>query len=404
MLPLKQLFAFLPPQRLEKLAYSYQLDAAHSVKLSGPALFLCLLTGLLHHPELSQRLLEETYRQQTGNDCDHSSFGKCLGRMDPNYFADIFGELRQKVQPLMTSGTQQALKLRIVDATSVTLSAKLLSWGLQSRNCNPDKARRTIKSVVELSEGLPNLLKVCDDKTENADSVALGATMQLHSQPGDLWVFDKGCHGRNRLWEIHQEKAFWLTPHTKQQTRPLQTLFCLSEEERHLGPPNSDTQRFVVVRVEQAVFENSQESAKSRAQWSEMPLLLVHGLRFDVRTKTWKELVLMTNLPLSADGEHAGPYTWRELALVYQGRWDIEVFFKFIKQHLNYSHLTSRNENGIKVMIYMSLIVAVLMIWYKQQTGIDRGWRSVKFWLEVDVREWTQQVLQGVRLAPDGGP
>jgi hypothetical protein len=388
---------------LEKLACPYQLDAANSVKLSGPALFLCLMTGLLHHPELSQRMLEETYHQQTGKDFDHSSFGKCLKRMDPDYFADIFRELHQKVEPWMTSGTQQALKLRYVDATSVTLSAKLLAWGLQSRNCNPDKARRTIKSVVELTNGLPNLLKVCKDKTENADSVALGATMQTHSQPGDLWVFDKGCHGRDRLLAIHQEKAFWLTPHTKQHTRTVQTLFCLPEEKRPMQPPPLGAERFVVLGVEQVVFENSQESAKSREQWSTMPLLLVSGLRFDVRTKTWKELQLMTNLPLSHEGTCAGPYTWAELALVYQGRWDIEVFFKFIKQNLNYSHLTSRSENGIAVMIYMSLIVAVLLIWYKQQTGIDRGWRSVKFWLAVDVVEWTQQVLRAVRLEPDGG-
>jgi hypothetical protein len=404
MVPLKQLLEFLPPQRLEKLAASYQLDAKNSVKISGPALFLCLLTGLLQHPELSQRLLEETYHQQTGKDFDHSSFGKCLGRMNADYFADLFTELRQKVQPLMTAGTQQALKLRIVDATSVTLSAKLLSWGLSSRNGNPDKARRTLKSVVELSEGLPNLLKVCKDKADNSDNVALGKNMQLHSQPGDLWVFDKGCHGRDRLLAIHQEKAFWLTPHTQQKTRTLQTLFCLPQEQMPLGPPVSEAGRFVVVRVEQAVFENGQESAKSRAQWSTMPVLLVTGLRFDVRSKTWKALVLMTNLPLAADAAHAGPYTWTELAAVYGSRWDIEVFFKFIKQHLNYSHLTSRSENGIKIMIYMSLMVAVLMIWYKQQTGIDRGWRSVKFWLEVDVREWTQQVLQGARLASDGGP
>jgi hypothetical protein len=403
MVPLKQLFAFLPPERLEKLAASYKLDAQNSVKLSGPALFLCLMTGLLHHPELSQRMLEETYHQQTGKDFDHSSFGKCLKRIDPDYFADIFRELHQKVQPLMTPGTQQALKLRFVDATSVTLSAKLLTWGLQSGNCNPDKARRTIKSVVELTNGLPNLLKVCKEKIENADSVALGATMQIHSQPGDLWVFDKGCHGRDRLLAVHQEKAFWLTPHTQQKTRTLQTLFCLPEEEKPLLPPPTEAQRFVILRVDQVVFENSQESAKSREQWSSMPVLLVSGLRFDVRSQTWKELELMTNLPLDTDGEHAGPYTWMELAQVYAGRWDIEVFFKFIKQNLNYSHLTSRSENGIAVMMYMSLIVAVLMIWYKQQTGIDRGWRSVKFWLAVDVVEWTQQVLRGVRLAPDGG-
>jgi hypothetical protein len=403
MVPLKQLLALLPPERLEKLACPYQLDAANSVKLSGPALFLCLMTGLLHHPELSQRMLEETYHHQTGKDLDHSSFGKCLKRINPGYFGDIFSEVHQKVEALMTPATQKALKVRIVDATSVTLSAKLLHWGLQSGNCNPDKARRTVKSVVELTNGLPNLLKVCKDKTENADSVALGATMQTHSQPGDLWVFDKGCHGRDRLLAIHQEKAFWLTPHTKQHTRTLQTLFCLPAEEMPLGPPPIDAPHFVLVRVEQVVFENSQESAKSRAQWSSMPLLLVSGLRFDVRSQTWKELELMTNLPLSPQGDCAGPYTWSELAQVYQGRWDIEVFFKFIKQNLNYSHLTSRSENGIQVMIYMSLIVALLMIWYKQQTGINRGWRAVKFWLAVEVVEWTQQVLRGVRLAPDGG-
>ena len=132
-----------------------------------------------------------------------------------------------------------------------------------------------------------------------------------------------------------------------------------------------------------------------------MPLLLVHGLRFDARTKTWKSLVLMTNLPLSSDHEQAGPFTWDELAALYRKRWDIEVFFKFIKQHLTYSHLISRCENGIKAMIYMSLIAALLLMWYKEQTGIDRGWRSVKFWLAEDVRGWTQEVLQTVRILDD---
>ena len=86
---------------------------------------------------------------------------------------------------------------------------------------------------------------------------------------------------------------------------------------------------------------------------------------------------------------------------MYRSRWAIEVFFKGIKQHLSFSHLTSRSENGIKVMIYMSLIAALLLIWYKQQTGIDRGWRSVKFWLADDVRRWTQELLQTVRGVDD---
>lgn len=402
MLALKHFFTFLPPERLEALAGRYQLDAAHSVKLSGPTLFLCLLNGLLNHPELSLRLLEETYHQQTGDTLDHSTFSYALNRVSPHYFADVFGELHQKLQPKITVGTQRALKVRRVDATTVTLSAKLLTWGLSVGSRNPDKAHRHIKSVMELSEeGLPTLLRVCQDKSENGDSVALGVPMQEHSQPGDLWVFDKGCHGRERLRAIHQKQAFWLTPLSQQHVSVQQTVFVLPDALWPTQAPTADEATWITTRVEQVVFENSQASETTRQKWGEMPLLLIQGLRFDQRTQTWKLLVLMTNLPLSADKQQAGPYTWDELAAVYRSRWDIEVFFKFIKQHLNYSHLTSRSENGIKVMIYMSLIAALLLIWYKEQTGIDRGWRSVKFWLADDVRRWTQELLQTVRWVDD---
>ena len=403
MLSLKSLYAFVPPERLAALACKHQVDANHAVKLSGPVLFLCLLNGLLNHPELTQRLLEETYHQQTGQTLDHSTFGKCLGKMPLGYFADLFAELHQKMEPKSTPATKRALKLRFVDATTVTLSAKLLHWGLLTKTCAPDKTRRHIKSVLELSpQGLPNLLRVCQDKSESADSVALGATMKPLSRPNDLWVFDKGCHGRERLLAIAQEGAFWLTPLSQQHVHVQQTLFSLPQEQRPTQVPSQEEPTWVTVRVEQVVFQNSQVSPATLAKWGAMPLILVHGLRFDERSRTWKELILMTNLPLASDREHVGPYTWDELAAVYSQRWEIEVFFKFIKQHLSYNHLTSRCENGLKIMIYMSLIAALLLIWYRQQTGIDRGWRSVQFWLAENVRAWTQEVLPSVRWIADG--
>lgn len=66
-----------------------------------------------------------------------------------------------------------------------------------------------------------------------------------------------------------------------------------------------------------------------------------------------------------------------------------------------YAHLTSRNENGIQVLIWMALITAVLLIWYQRLTGIDRGWRSVKFWFAEAARAWTQACLR-TELAPGG--
>jgi IS4 transposase len=102
----------------------------------------------------------------------------------------------------------------------------------------------------------------------------------------------------------------------------------------------------------------------------------------------------MTNLPPSPDDEKAGPYSFDQIAEIYRSRWDIELFFKFIKQHLGYSHILSRTENGLQVMIYMSMITALLMIWYKRQTKNKNGWPSVRRFLVNDAAQWTAQLME----------
>lgn len=49
----------------------------------------------------------------------------------------------------------------------------------------------------------------------------------------------------------------------------------------------------------------------------------------------------------------------------YKSRWDIEVFFRFLKQELTTAHLVSLNKNGTQVMIYMTLIAAMMLLIYK---------------------------------------
>lgn len=111
----------------------------------------------------------------------------------------------------------------------------------------------------------------------------------------------------------------------------------------------------------------------------------------------------MTNLPLAADRQHGGPFTFAEIADLYRQRWAIEVLFRFLKQYLSYSHLLSRSENGIEVMLYMSLIAVLLLIWYQRQSKIDRGWRSVTLWFAHDVSTWTMQALTSA-VAQRGKP
>jgi transposase len=67
----------------------------------------------------------------------------------------------------------------------------------------------------------------------------------------------------------------------------------------------------------------------------------------------------------------------KEVTEFYKQRWDIEVFFKFLKQELNFSHLVSRNENGIKVMLYATLIAATLLLVYKKKNKLT-GYKIMK--------------------------
>lgn len=76
--------------------------------------------------------------------------------------------------------------------------------------------------------------------------------------------------------------------------------------------------------------------------------------------------------------------TAQEIAQVYRRRWDIEVFFRFIKQELSVSHLVSLNKNGIEVILYMTLIVAMLILIYKKVNDIS--YTTAKRRLAMEIR------------------
>lgn len=385
----------MPQGMIDRLALQWSVDQDNQCRLPGATIFLCLLNGLLNHPELSLRMLADTYEKMTGHTADHSSFGKRLAQISPSFFAAIFDHLYQNITAKHPADAQ-ALRLRFVDATVINLSAKLLRFGIlfgAGPAAKEGRKYRQVKAVFELSdEGLPNLLRLCRHQAENADAVALGDPIQAHNQAGDLWVFDKGCHKREVLFALAQAGSFFLTPHG---TQSLRVLRCLCELTATAMPPRdrppaAGEPDYVLVRAEEAVFQNSVPDPR----WQTMPLVVVHGLRYDQRRRAWNPLVLMSNLPLSQDRMQAGGYSFEELAALYRRRWEIETFFRFLKQNLGYRHLLSRSENGIEVMIYMSLIASLLLIWYRRQKPRLESWRSAKFWLTEDVRQWTQIRLE----------
>ena len=390
-LSIKAFEELLPSKRLERLALTYELDATQSIKLSGPLMFLTLLRTILSHQEVSLRLMADDFLDATGVQLHYSTLSKRLSRMTVEYFHDVFDYLAKVLKDEINPKSHGPLSVRIVDATTVTLSAKLCLFAIKSRTNQHGGTHGSIKTIISLEGKMPTFLHLCSTKSELSDNVAIGDTVSSISEPGQLWVFDRGCESRDKLFAIHNTGAFFLTPHHTQGLRVDRVVWESGSSAPPSHIPRCKENDYVITRVEECVFESSAWSSK---KFAKMPLAVMRGYRYDWRKREgWKPLDLMTNMPISEDGTMIGPYTFEEVGRLYRNRWQIETFFKKIKGHLSFDHLLNRSQNGIEIMIYMTLIAAMLMIWYRLKTQMTDGWNIVKYWLNLSSIEWIEIVI-----------
>jgi IS4 transposase len=138
----------------------------------------------------------------------------------------------------------------------------------------------------------------------------------------------------------------------------------------------SDTGKYFVTRIYKAskysMFEGSSENIldfendtiklmahrrvnlyKRHSKKVETVFRLVEGVLKSNREK----ILFLSNLPEDL-------FTAEQIAEIYKNRWEIESFFRFIKQELNFKHYFSRKWNGIQVMTYIILIASILLLAY----------------------------------------
>jgi hypothetical protein len=380
-IPISLFNKLLPSSKLEQLAVPFKLDSDNSVKLSGQIVFCTLLRGLLYDTDVALRAMAAKFEEFTGVSLHYSSLSKRLRSINPEYFRDIFDYLTGVVKPLVNPKSPGALSVIKVDATLV-------------KSSTPGKDRTLVKSVFTLHDQMPGFLRLCENVEEHNDNKAMGDSITANCTAGQVWIFDKGCNSRDILKAIHDKKAFFVTRLGTQGVKVLRTVYRAEQPEMPTEVPGKGDPSYVIVRVEECVFANC--SVSETKKYADMPLAIIRGFRYDSRGKDpgWKPMDLMTNLPFSEDGTQIGPYTYAEVAQLYYDRWEIETFFKKIKGHLSYDHLLSRSKNGIEIMIYMTLIAAMMMIWAKSITQIAEGWKIVKFWLEVSCRDWIEDLIK----------
>lgn len=239
--------------------------------------------------------------------------------------AALFAEVFSMVVGLSDRSTRSSAKsfLRLIDSTPIPLG-ELIEWAKSNGRIRGMKAH----VVYDPDRDLPQILDITHANVNDAE---IGRTAEI--EPGLTYVFDKGyCH--YGWWsDIHKANALFVT-------RPKANMRLSVQAERQCGPARGDG--FLVIGDQEVALASKGDSKLA------IPLRRIEV----VRDGDGKTISLITN-----DRERSAV----EIAQAYKYRWQIELLFRWLKQHLKIRKFLGTNENAIKLQIYAAMIAYVLL-------------------------------------------
>jgi putative transposase len=285
-----------------------QLLAMVYVQLSGATSLRQLEAGFNAHPNQHYHLNARRVHRTTLADAN--------GKRNPAVFAELLQLLISQAGRRVRRQREELLYL--LDATRVPLPQPALKLHVlfEAHSCAVAGATITAQNVNDITEA-----------------------RKLRIEPGATYVFDRGyCH-YNWWHEINQTPARWVS-RFKRDARL--NYLC---ERPAVGGILRDSIVAFALRTPRGGHRNSYST----------PLR-----RIEVRRPDAAPLVLATN-DLDSPAE--------QIAALYKQRWQIELLFKWVKQHLQIRRFVGRNENAARIQLLTALIAYMLVLLLKAATG-----------------------------------
>ena len=374
----KQLLGYIPEALIANLSLTTKIDHYAKV-LHGNKLFYLLLYGILGNEKLSQRTLEDTFNDSVfkvlfnldeDEKIRRSSISERLSKIDPDYFRQIYECIYEQFSELYSPTEREKYNLIRVDSTMVSETVGKLTEGLDNKS-----GKKAVKYSISFDGILPCDSKVFTSVAYGSEDIALPEAVINHvkRETGhqNIYVMDRGLQSIRNM-KAFSENAIRFICRSKENKKFVELeSFLTHDQQLDIGESvlikDSKVQLYTGV-----VVNNKRGNKHFRKELVDSPFRLIIVERKLDGKKYW---FLTNDFKLSA----------AEIAQAYRRRWDIEVFFRFLKQELNVSHLVSLNKNGIQVMLYMTLIVAMLLLIYKKANNI--GYKTAKRRFALEIRD-----------------
>lgn len=373
----KDLLGVLPEALLSHLSENTEIDYYTKV-LHGRKMFYLLLYGILENDRLSQRTLEDTFNDSVfkllfkldeGEKVRHSSISERLSKIHPDYFRQIYDCIYSQFSACYSGFEIEKYNLIRVDSSMVSDTSGRMAEGMDNKS-----GKLAVKYSTTFDGMLPCGVSLFTEPTYYCEDNALPEVVLKHvKQQADhrnIYVLDRGLQSTRNM-KTFSKKAVRFIARVKEDRKYVQ-VESIPFADSDLGSLELIRQDKVYLYTGLAV-NNKQGNIHYKEALIEEPFrLLVTRSKSEENVEYW---FVTNDFELSE----------KEITDAYRKRWDIEVFFRFIKQELNASHLISLNKNGIEVMLYMTLIAAMLILIYKRANNI--GYKTAKRRFAMEIRD-----------------
>ena len=218
-----------------------------------------------------------------------------------------------------------------LDASTIDLCLSVFPWA----HFRTTKAAVKMHTLLDLRGSIPTFIHISDGKLHDVNVLDL-----LLAEPGAIYVMDRGYVDFARLNVLHQAGAFFITRAKS------------NMQARRLYSAPSDRSKGIIC---------DQTIALTGIHTSLLYPEHLRRIRFK-DAETGKMLVFITNqrtLPAET------------ICALYKCRWQVELFFKWIKQHLRIKRFYGTSENAVKTQIWVAVSVYVLVAIVKKRLDLD---------------------------------
>jgi hypothetical protein len=264
----------------------------------------------------------------------HSNLAHANHQRDWRIYADFAQILIQRAKQLYLGddlGLDLDATVYALDATTIDLCLSLFPWAKFRRA----KGAVKLHTLLNLQGNIPEFILISDGKLHDVNVLD-----HLVPVPGAYYVMDRGYLDFERLYVLHQAKSFFVTRSKRN--------FNFSRRYSH------EVDKSTGVQCDQTVVLETYYSAQGYPE----PLRRIRY--YDAERD--KRLVFLTN-------DFSLPAT--TIAALYKSRWQIELFFKWIKQHLRIKVFYGTSENAVKSQIWIAVATYLLVAIVKKELGLS---------------------------------